>query len=1069
MLWATDPLPLPEGWGSVGPIASGWRGAAAFDVRDCALHVLQVDLDGGPYFHDVRVARLWQGTGWEWADAWTVVDGRLLRPGRASVSVGSWPGRLEVDSKGRVTARVVDGRRVEVVYGEAGQFAGMRSGTVAVLLTAEGVEASDGRRAGYTLSGTRVDAVAAPAGTTVYTYENEALRTVQWADGGALRLEADGSSGLGGRWRCSANGQNVRIESSDGRWTVERDPEELVVTSPQGGGMRTRWKAGLLMGWTDSEGTRVDVERDPTGRVDGVRRGGEQLAALSWGETGLAELRSDAGAWRLVRAPDGTVLQRTEPDGRGPIREGVAGRLKGLRQGAESYVVTWDTQGRPSRVQRGAQGETRIERDAAGWIRRVTDGAGGVWAVERDPAGAPIVLVDPAGRRWNVRTDAGGRLSRVAGPDGIDVSIVRSEGRLSQVMEGARRWSWLRDAAGRLAGVRDPEGRLTALSRDPGGAVVSVRTPDGATLALGRGPLGRLRSIDQWRIARDSLGKVTEIRGIGGALAGWSRTRGGFVTGFGMGDVSFEFTRDAAGRIAAVRAGETDAERWRLNRDSAGRVAEVVPATGGRLSLARDSAGLVTRITDPFGTVTLRRDMRGRVDRVVADRTWTVGRDLVGRVVQVEVDGLGTVGADYEASGALRLLRLPDGSLIRRNESADAGELLATDQHGAAVGSAGWTRDDSGRLLTVQSGGEVRLDRDAAGRLAQSLGPEGEWSREAGRLRMPDGSALRTTAEGRPIALTLMRGGPWALAAGEATYRWEGDRLTGLDGGAGGASLLHDALGRPTQLTLGDRTIRIERDALGRLRRVGDDVITAWDALLSIGRAPRVPWANGVVARPGGAVLSDPRGHPLLVPWSPPLRRWPTGWVPTVAAAETGAGGRYVLPGGVLLGFLRALDPLSGIATTPDRWPWVPLDPEVAPDLALFQPPDGATSALWDPTVFDAVRGWSDPLWQMVEGGWLPGGAVEPAEAPGLPWLPASFARSVPAPVAGYGGLLLDEDVAGQLLLQAAMEGVPVDNDAVLDAFVGSELRAEALDVPGFDLPAPGFLGATLAERPFGH
>ena len=147
----------------------------------------------------------------------------------------------------------------------------------------------------------------------------------------------------------------------------------------------------------------------------------------------------------------------------------------------------------------------------------------------------------------------------------------------------------------------------------------------------------------------------------------------------------------------------------------------------------------------------------------------------------------------------------------------------------------------------------------------------------------------------------------------------------------------------------------------------------------------------------------------------------------------------------------------------------MPLEPELGPDIPLFQPPDGASPSLWDPEAFDRVRGWSDPLQMLVQGGWLPGGGPEPEESPGLPWLPASFSRSVPAPVAGVGGIVLEEDPAGTLLLSAALGGLPLGNDVFLDTFIGAELRKEALDLPGCRLPAPAFLDATLAGSPFGH
>ncbi len=1065
-------MATPAGWSWLGPVVGDpAHGSVELDVDTCAVHLAVVDLDAGAYAHDVRAARVWDGKAWSWADDWVVRDGLLLRPGLRSIPQAAWPEALETDSQGRVVARVSAGRRVEVLRGDDGRFRGMRSGRASVELDPEGATSDGGRRVTYTYSGTRIDAVEGPLGRVQYEYDGAGLRGVKWPDGGRLRVEADGTSGLGGRWKCDRTGTSTAVDDGAGRrWTVVRDGNATTTTDPAGARMRLDSLGGRITGWEDADGARAQLRWGQDGRPEALVQGGATVANFRWSGAEMVELRDAAqGVWRLATTGDG-VQTRTEPDGRSVRRELTDGGVRVWTRGGESARVLRDGNGRPVSLQVGSHSEVRLERDAAGEVVRVLDAVGGTWQVERTAASVPTAIVDPAGTRWELRVDASGHLVSLTRPDGQRVSLVRSEGRLAQLTHGAVRWSWLRDSAGRLAGVRDPAGALTSFTRDSAGRVATVRSPDGSSFTIGRDTLGRVRSVGAWRLARDAAGRVLEVRDAAGALAGWSRDDRGRVTGFGMGDIAFAITRDAAGRVSDVRAGDEGGERWRIERDAAGRVSSVTTADGRTASLLRDGAGLVSRITDELGITNLSRDLRGRISRVTADRTWAVGRDGLGRVVRVEVPGVGVTGADYEPDGGLSLLRLSDGTLVRRNVSGDAGELLATDRDGRPTGDASWTLDDAGRLLTLAAGGAVRLERDPRGLLVGLLGPDGEWRRDAGRLSLPDGSAITLDQADRPTAATLSAAGPWGLEAGAASYRWtEGGTLGGIDGETSGAVLVHDGLGRPAVLTLGERAVPLLRDAFGRLRRVGTDVLVGWDALLGVGDASRAPMSPEAVGRPGSAVLFDPRGYPLMVPWVGALRPWPGGWLRGVDAAEAGPGGRYALPGGILVDLLRAVDPLSGQTTAPDRWPWTPKDMELSPAPSPFRAPDGATDAFWDAAAFDPPVGWADGAARLVEAGVLPGGAPEPEEAPGLPWLPASFARTVPAPFAGLGGAPLDEDVAGQLVVSAALRASPMDSGTIIFAFISSELDNDRVDTPGFSVPSPALGGSALADSPFGH
>ncbi|MBM4369923.1 MAG: hypothetical protein FJ102_27185, partial [Deltaproteobacteria bacterium] len=206
-----DPLPLPAGWGWLGPVPPGESGrdAVVFEGSSCAVLAFVVDLDAGPYARDVRLARTWDGDDWRWADDWQVRGDELLRPGRKPLPVVDLAERLELDAAGRVIARVLDGRRVEILRDATGRFRGMAVGTArAWLEDVDGVPDARGTSSGgdevsYERHGLQLLATRAAGRRTLYTYEGRALRSIAWADGGALRLEADGTSGTGGRWRCT--------------------------------------------------------------------------------------------------------------------------------------------------------------------------------------------------------------------------------------------------------------------------------------------------------------------------------------------------------------------------------------------------------------------------------------------------------------------------------------------------------------------------------------------------------------------------------------------------------------------------------------------------------------------------------------------------------------------------------------------------------------------------------------------------------------------------------------------------------------------------------------------------
>jgi hypothetical protein len=195
--------------------------------------------------------------------------------------------------------------------------------------------------------------------------------------------------------------------------------------------------------------------------------------------------------------------------------------------------------------------------------------------------------------------------------------------------------------------------------------------------------------------------------------------------------------------------------------------------------------------------------------------------------------------------------------------------------------------------------------------------------------------------------------------------------------------------------------MRLARDALGRLARVGESVVDGWDGLYAVDGHPRIHLPGIAHAEAGGGALLDPRGTPVLAVRGGALDLAPTGLAASAAAGEAGAAGRYLpFAGGPLLSLVDAVDPLSGQGTGPTLdWPWTARRWEPAPGPSPWAAPDDAADVPWDPAGWAPSSPWADPLALLVAIGELPDGGPRAARAPGVPWLPTSFAPRLPAPV----------------------------------------------------------------------
>ncbi|MES2641988.1 MAG: hypothetical protein V4850_21035 [Myxococcota bacterium] len=1093
---AASPVLGPSGWTWLGPLPpapdprhDAARDSVVFEPGSCTVEVGRVDLDGGPGNRDLRLARVWDGAGWRWADDWQVRDGRLIRPGQAPVPIGAG-GRvgdeaITHDAAGRVVSRRRGGRVVEVLRDPGGAFRGMRSGAVEVSLAegdaARGV-ASDGREVRWRWEGTELRSVADAGGvTSLYTYMGGRLATIGWADGGRVTVDVTPTrtrlSGTGGAWACArrtvvsdaSTYGRVSIDGPAGTWTLEEVGAVRSVTDPAGGTTRTRWGEGRLVGWTDPRGGETRLERDAQGRLTGVTDPSGARWGLAWAEAGLVGVVAPDGArWGIGRDAEGAVVRVDEPSGRSAEWErDTAGRVRGVRVGAARWGHTRDAAGRLLALVDPVGARLDVVRDAAGAVVQVRDGAGGAWGLARNGGGQVVAVIDPGAARWEISRDALGRTAGVRDPTGAWARWTRRDtGAVERITLASGVWALLWNGAGALAGVRDPQGQTTGWARDALGRARAVHRADGSVVRLDRDGAGDLIAVDNVRVRRDAAGRPLAVeQGAGDQGLYWDLDAAGHVVGVTAPGVGLGLGREPGGAIREVRV--VGSAPVRLTRDAQGRV--VRAEDGSAAELVRDASGRITALLRT-GSPRLRieRDMRGLPARfVLGDRTWTVGRDAVGRIVTVDAPGGVRLGVDRDVGGRPRLARFPTGALARFDRRDDGVTISLADRDGAELGRAGATVGATGLLNRLEAAATWLFRRDPLGTLVAVESDTEAWSSAPDGVEGPGGAYVRYDATGRPRESRAPAGwGAWGTSAAPLTYTLDEH---GAIEAIGGTALRYDGLGRLVAWDGPAGAGVVARDALGRIARVGRTPVDGWDLLLSVGTEVRAEVPGIAVGRVGGGVLFDPRGAPLfalpggLVATAPgggfyagESRAFETG------PLESGAAGRLrVAKDGALLGLVDALDPVSGqplgVSMT---WPWAPRAWEATPTASPLVDADTAAIGLpWDPGPWSAGSPWSDPLALLVAAGELPDGGARTPAAPGLPWLPASFAPVRPAPVPDqFGSPFEEEPIVAWVLDHARAPSTAPAPEALAAVLLAASVAPWMETAPALTPPLPAEL-----------
>lgn len=1072
---AAEPVLGPDGWTRLGPLPPGRddpRGEVVFDLATCAVEVGRVDLVAGPDRPAVRLARAWLDGRWRWLDDWRVEEGRLRRPGRAPVPYrpgapvdGEW---LTLDAAGRVIGRRGGGRSVEIERDAEGAFTGMRDGARWVRLEVEGGEqvgrAWDGRTVRYRREAGRLLGFSDAHGVrTTYAYDGERLAELRFSDESRVGLEPGRTTGVGGAWTCRRDGDRVTLrEGGGGAWTVTWLDDGERVADPGGATVRTLRDGGRLVGWTDPRGGVTRIARDDAGRVVEVTDATAARWGLAWGPAGLAAVvLPTGGRWTVDRAVDGRVTGVVDPLGRRTTwTVDAAGRPTGrTRADGATTTLRRDDRGLVVRIAEAVGGRVDIRRDEAGRVARVIDAGGAEWTVGRDEAGRVVRVTDPAGGAWAVAWDRVGRPAGVDDPTGRRVRARRGDdGRLGavEVAQGVA-WDLLRTAGGALSGVRDPLGRLWGLAPSTAGRPGELRRPDGSVIGLERDAAGEIVGVGGLGLERDPLGRPRALRLGDRVLRAWVRDAAGRVVEARSPAGLLVVGRDADGAVARVRAGAVD---LRVERDPAGRVRSVEGAR--RVTLARDRAGRLVGLDDGDGALAVDRDLRGLVGRLrLGDREWRLRRDGVGRLLGVEVADAWSLGVDRDRAGRPVLVRFPDGSLARLVHGPDAVEVELVDNRSQPVARVGWSWDATGALASVAAEAVWRLRRDPLGLLVAAEAADGAWSWAPGRIEGPGGAEIELDLAGRPRAGRLGAGSPpaWGVARERITWVVGADgAVEEVVGDAGRVRVEHDDLGRLSAFVGPTGRIEVEWDGLGRLLRVGSDRLVGWDGLLALGAAPRAVVPGVAIGRPGGGLLLDPRGVPILATLLGAPGVTPGGLPLAAATGEAAVGGRYTpFVGGPAIGATAALDPVTGQPLGPDlRLPHqaVPWTAE-GWDPPWPDPDAGDRGGAWDDGAWAPVGPWADPLALLVAAGELPDGGPRGRRAPGLPWLPEAWAVTVPAPVPDPEAEPVEEEgVVAWVLDRARWPVAEVDPDALARVLLGGEPTGEGWP-PGAAPPGP--------------
>lgn len=479
-------------------------------------------------------------------------------------------------------------------------------------------------------------------------------------------------------------------------------------------------------------------------------------------------------------------------------------RTRSLLNG--TTTVCTNALGQPARVIDGLGRLTVNRYDAGGGLTRTTWADGSSTVYGRDRNGNVNLLTARDGLTtseliWHPFLN---RLTRVRDPRGkATVYRIDARGNLEGIVDAAgREETFLYDARGRLRQATNRRGQTTLYDYDARDELIS-RTPAGqAPIVFGRDGRRNVTSVtdadgttvydyDQF----DRLERVNEPSGRSLAFAhdqANRRTRSTDQDGFA---VRYEY--DALGRLWKLT--DADGVPWVIyGYDGAGRLAREDKGNGAATVYAYDAIGRIARVEN--------RGVGGAVQSF-----FQYGYDLMDRPDTLTT-AEGVTRFEYDLLDQLRVVRLPDGRVIRYDYDAAGNRTVVQDggtttytvndlnQYTAAGGNA-YTYDHDGNLAT-RSGG-FTFAWDAENRLTSIAGPGVNRAYEydaEGFLRRRTLNGVATHLQADPIGLVNLVGE--YDAGGQAKARYvHGLGLVARVGAAGAAYYSFDGAGNTVALT----------------------------------------------------------------------------------------------------------------------------------------------------------------------------------------------------------------------------------------------------------------------------
>ncbi|MFT3770313.1 MAG: hypothetical protein QM820_33210 [Minicystis sp.] len=549
------------------------------------------------------------------------------------------------------------------------------------LLTA--VVDHNGNRVSLIYEGEVLAAILDAAGRTV--------RVQRHADGHIRAFEIEGKSGRKIAYRSyqyDEHGDLVATIDAAGR-RVDYSYQDHLLT-------RVRYPSGLCTHYRYDEDRRcVETWCDYLGAPDpSLAEGVPALLADGVTEAkGVLHARMEYGEGFTV-VYDSRQSRRLDhsPNGKPSAAAGVW-----------TEAVEYDPLGNVTAHHDPTGGTTRFTRDADGRVLAEMNAVGDTTRYAYDPAGNLVEAIDALGASVAYSYDDKHNLLETRDALGVLLSFVRDEQgrRTAALMPDGAETRFEYDEEGNLARLTEPNGRSRVMRYDDFGRLLAFHDEEGNETVLHHDPTGILLGVTQPTGARPSVeldadGRVTRYFGGDGSV--YELRWGGYNVVHELrkpnGDtLHFRYDRECNLVEVVNEAGE----RYRCDRDLAGRVVGESSFDGRRYDYKLDGLGRLQRIKNSLGEeVILERDPAGRlVRRSFADDTFEAFEyDPTGRVVAAETK---ETRCEYTYDER--------GNLVQEAQTCDGVTTVVKSAYGP-----------TGRRVAVDTTGySLRVERDAMG------------------------------------------------------------------------------------------------------------------------------------------------------------------------------------------------------------------------------------------------------------------------------------------------------------------------------------------------------------------